>query len=589
MDPPEILVHIAAPSHGSDDARYRREALGISAFEPVKKHDVVRQKNGEVTNKARGASQNRSYAAGSQHSDVQDTINSDGPELRTHLINGLTEWTQLENSVTSNDSVPRQHLIDALLAWTTPTNPRPSPSVLVGRTPAPLKIHTSSNNHGNLLVERTPANDCRPRTAPSGPSVIHETPRLRRSFSDSFGTPLSFIPDSQLSKASQSHGKHALEMSSSPSPTQQEERSVKRRRVEEEEEDTDEGMEEIIAPDETSTPLLNHPPQDISSGLPDTQQPEMPQQEEQGLASASVSWKDIQQALTPQYPSTHLSRPSSTLPQQRKSKANASPTSHPRNASQTTPTLSPMNPPTSSPSIPTNSPPPLPPAQRPPTTNTNTPLSTYRYRCTYPPGPPPTNPPSTPHTHQTPRLLALRNTVPRVIASVVPLRPLGMWERGCWQFELVGEEWKREEREKMWAFLEKFVGGGAGGWGMLAVFEEGGRGGWDWSEVRSERNLAAAVADGGDGGVKDKQKADAGGVDVGGGGGKGEVWGEGSGEGDRRVKVFCWGECVREVYVALWLATGRRIKYCGARWVDQSGVVVVDMGREEVMAPVLEN
>ncbi|KAL8639293.1 MAG: hypothetical protein Q9228_003657, partial [Teloschistes exilis] len=305
MPPPEILVHIAAPSHGSDDARYRRETLGILAFEPGKRYDVVRQQDGQTTDEEKLANRNKSYT-GSQESDVQDIITSDGPELRTHGIDGLTGWTtsaQLEDTVTSNDSVPRQELIDALLAWTTPTNPYPSPNVLVGRTLAPLKIHPSSNNPGILLVERTPANDYRPRTAPSAPSVIQETPRLRRSFSDSFGTSPSFISESQLSIAFQNHGKHALEMSSSPSPNQQEERIIKRRRLEG---DMDEGMEEIIAPDDTSTPLEYHPPQETSSNLPDTQQPDMPRQEQEGITSASVSWKDIQQALTAQYPSTNL-------------------------------------------------------------------------------------------------------------------------------------------------------------------------------------------------------------------------------------------------------------------------------------------
>lgn len=130
----------------------------------------------------------------------------------------------------------------------------------------------------------------------------------------------------------------------------------------------------------------------------------------------------------------------------------------------------------------------------------------------------------------------------------------------------------------MWAFLDKFVGGGAGGWDMVAVFEEGGRGLWDESEVRCEREIHS---NDGSGGGTDKPKGNDGGG-VSGGENAGVVWGEGSGEGDGRVKVFCWGECVSEVYVALWLATGRRIKHCGARWVDKAGNVVVDMGREQL-------
>ncbi|KAL8660951.1 MAG: hypothetical protein Q9202_006075 [Teloschistes flavicans] len=489
--------------------------------------------------------------------------------------------------------MPRQRLIDALTAWTTPTIPRPSPTVLVGRTPAPLKAHQSSNSPDNILVERTPANEYRPSTAPAGPSMIQETPRLRRSYSDSFETPLSVIPDSQLSMPFQHHDNLALEMSSSPFPTHQDERSLKKRKVHE---DIEEGMEEIISPDDTSTPLEHHPPQETSSSLPDTQQLSLPPQEGEGTTSASVASQVIQQTHIPPDHSTNLPCTSFTRPYQQEETAITCPSSQTIDVPQTTPAIpSSINPPTSPPGTPTSSSTSQPPAQQPLTItsiSTLILLSTYRYRRTVPPGPPPISS-SPPVTHQTSRLLALRNTVPRIIASVVPSRPLGMWERGCWQFELTGGEWSRPDREKMWAFLDQFVTGGAGGWGMMAVFEEGDRRGWDLSEVRSERaGVVAAAGAGGEGGngVADRRSgngAPASASGSGSGSSVGWVWGEGSGEGDGRVKVFCWGECVREVYVALWLATGRRIKECGARWVDMSGVVVVDMGRDRTTATTL--
>lgn len=43
------------------------------------------------------------------------------------------------------------------------------------------------------------------------------------------------------------------------------------------------------------------------------------------------------------------------------------------------------------------------------------------------------------------------------------------------------------------------------------------------------------------------------------------------------LKVYCWGEVVREVWFLLFIASERRVKACGVRWVDAGGVVVVEM------------
>ncbi|KAI4136314.1 MAG: hypothetical protein L6R39_007831, partial [Caloplaca ligustica] len=52
----------------------------------------------------------------------------------------------------------------------------------------------------------------------------------------------------------------------------------------------------------------------------------------------------------------------------------------------------------------------------------------------------------------------------------------------------------------------------------------------------------------------------------------------GQGGGDGEVKVYCWGETVAEIYALLVLATNRKVKRCGAQWIDAGGNVVVDMG-----------
>lgn len=125
-----------------------------------------------------------------------------------------------------------------------------------------------------------------------------------------------------------------------------------------------------------------------------------------------------------------------------------------------------------------------------------------------------------------------------------PLRPIGALERGHWRFAIPATQeeasWDHEAREKMWAFLQDTVGKGRAGWNVWAVFEEG-----------------LFLDDDDAGGGKEIEK--------------GKVKG--------RVKVFCWGEIVKEVFALLVVATDRMVKRWGAQWVDAGGVVVVDMGK----------
>lgn len=105
--------------------------------------------------------------------------------------------------------------------------------------------------------------------------------------------------------------------------------------------------------------------------------------------------------------------------------------------------------------------------------------------------------------------------------------------------------------------MRRFVGEGRGGWGVWCVWEGGGgrRGG-------GEGGLAAEWGNGDAGAA-----AGAGAVD--------RQWG-GLKEGEV-VKVFCWGEVVGEIWILLFVASGRRVKGVGARWVDARGKAVVVM------------
>lgn len=78
-------------------------------------------------------------------------------------------------------------------------------------------------------------------------------------------------------------------------------------------------------------------------------------------------------------------------------------------------------------------------------------------------------------------------------------------------------------------------------------------------------------------------RGDGGHGDEGGGEGlsrrRGALKGKGTGTGRGKVilKIYCWGEIVPHVYIVLFLATSRMVKGAGARWVDGSGDVVVQM------------
>lgn len=431
MSPSEILVHAAAPSRGSDDARYRKEAWGILGFEAVKRHVIVPEQaqNKRTIVQAAEASQNAPIQ------DVPHTLNRD--------------------SITSTDPAPRHQLTGAFATWVTPTFTRPFPQVLVGRTPAP-SFHQEAPAvlvPGDVLIKRTPADQYRPRTAPSCPSAIQETPNLRRALSDSFETPPSVIPDSQPTPPSPQNDKRRFEENSSPSPTHRPPPNAKRKKL-----DVADELEEWTQPEDTSTPLLDNPPQATLS----------PPSAER-LATTS---------LAPPHPNKTTSR-----------------------------------------------------------------------RQVFPPPPQPGL--KSFSAHLTPALALLQQNCARFIQKVQPQRPIGTLERGHWRFTVPAEDetWDSAAREKMWSFLERFIRRGQAGWGVWAVFEQG-----------TSRNEEAGEGD------AHTRSGDT------------DVVGD-TGRGVGQVTVYCWGEVVPEIYAMLVLATNRKIKSCGALWVDSAGDVVVDMGR----------
>ena len=448
MSQPEILVHAAAPSHGPDDVRYRKEALAITGFEACKRHDIL----GGTRQKQRV--QERQQTLQDAQQTWQDTQQSP---------------VQAQDSVTSKDPAPGHQVTNAFSTWVTPILARPSPQVLVGRTPAPLHLKRASGVTGHVPIQQTPINHQRPITAPSEPSIIKETPLLRRSFSDAFDTPPSEIPDSQPTPKRPQHGERPFEETSSPSPVHREEPHAKKWKA-------DNGGDPLLGlgdgtpPDDTSTPAVNNGPQPSSTPPHD----------------------DI---ITPAPPSSASTALTTGIPAYRRRKV--------------------------------DSPPPEP-----------------SLRSTMP-------------SQLTASLKILQQQCSKILETVQPLRAIEDWERGYWQltFEFDNDEaednnnWNTVSREKMWEWLASFIARGCGGWGTWAIFEEG----------RLER------FDGEDGWMGEM-------------GDQEPVIESGDGPAFGRVKVFCWGEVVSEIYVLLFLATNRRVKRCGAQWIDWYGQAVVVVG-----------
>lgn len=50
-----------------------------------------------------------------------------------------------------------------------------------------------------------------------------------------------------------------------------------------------------------------------------------------------------------------------------------------------------------------------------------------------------------------------------------------------------------------------------------------------------------------------------------------------SGKQEEVVRIYCWGEVVGEIWVLLFMASSRKVKGAGARWIDAGGEVVVIM------------
>ncbi|KAI9722696.1 MAG: hypothetical protein M1812_001627 [Candelaria pacifica] len=160
------------------------------------------------------------------------------------------------------------------------------------------------------------------------------------------------------------------------------------------------------------------------------------------------------------------------------------------------------------------------------------------------PPPPPTStlsPVKSEPSHITPTLsmLASRIDISKRYQPLHKTRALRPLERGYWCIDT--SSWSPQLQDEFWAFLQDLIGDGRAGWGV-------------WC------HKSANVGEDKLSGVSDNRCSDGYAID-----------------GDDVVRVYCWGEVVGHIYLVIFLASTRKIKGTGARWIDSGGEVVVQM------------
>ena len=147
----------------------------------------------------------------------------------------------------------------------------------------------------------------------------------------------------------------------------------------------------------------------------------------------------------------------------------------------------------------------------------------------------------------TPSFETLLQTLPlsKHYRPVSVSRTLGQFERGHWS--VVTWDLPSPVLQRLWRFLADFIRGGRAGWGIWATRE-------GEAEDAGTR-IHSTVFD------PNARPATTGrSTDVG-----------------QMIQLFGWGGLASELYMLLFLASERRIKGIGARWMDMKGRVVIQM------------
>lgn len=144
-------------------------------------------------------------------------------------------------------------------------------------------------------------------------------------------------------------------------------------------------------------------------------------------------------------------------------------------------------------------------------------------------------------THITPALHKLEQN-PDLFATFRPTvveRTLNDHERGHWEVQC--SKWTPEVQTTFWETLQTVVGTGKAGWGVwcsrgpeVPLCSQS-------SQHRRERTQEVAEA----------------------------AFGP--------VRIYCWGEVVKHIYLLMYVASNSRVRKLGLRWFDAQGSVVIEM------------
>lgn len=133
------------------------------------------------------------------------------------------------------------------------------------------------------------------------------------------------------------------------------------------------------------------------------------------------------------------------------------------------------------------------------------------------------------HVTETLRYLAEESVVAKVFNPIGQARELRLLERGYWFIRT--SAWPLDVQVQFWTFLENMVGSGKAGWGVWCVREP-------QQTPGADAELGHSLGD---------------------------------------VKVFCWGEIAKHVYLMLYAASQSKVRKCGLQWIDAEDQVVIQM------------
>lgn len=139
--------------------------------------------------------------------------------------------------------------------------------------------------------------------------------------------------------------------------------------------------------------------------------------------------------------------------------------------------------------------------------------------------------------------LAQESVIRECYKPVAVSRDLSPLERGHWRIEC--SSWPLEEQVNFWRSLEDAIGSGRAGWGVWCI-----RG--PVVQCKDDGTTAA-------GSLPSSSTSEAATIGP--------------------IRVYCWGEVAKHVYLMLYVASKSRVRrlHVGLQWIDSAGLVVIQM------------